>query len=155
MTKKTTGTKAVKATVKKKIETRPAVKAVEKPKLVLKSAFKKKEMEPYRRMLLSLKDSLLKEVLVNDDASKESNEGEVLDLADLASDAYDKDLANSISETERSRLRAVEQALERVSQGTYGVCQTCAKPIPLARLKTLPFARLCVSCQSDEERTTR
>jgi RNA polymerase-binding transcription factor DksA len=49
-------------------------------------------------------------------------------------------------------LVAVEAAIERVKQGTYGMCDTCAKPIPLARLKVLPFAKLCVQCQQDEEK---
>lgn len=124
------------------------------PKKPLKSPLNKKEMEPYRLMLQDLKQKLIKEVLLNQEASNESIEGEVLDLADQASDSYDKDLANSLSETERARLVAVEAAIERVKQGTYGMCDSCGKPIPLARLKVLPFAKLCVQCQQDEEKTT-
>ena len=135
---------------KPKAEAKVSAKAAARP--APKAAFKKKEMEPYRRMLNELKVSLLKEVLLNEDASKESSEGDVLDLADQAADAYDKDIANSLSETERARLRAVEKALERVDKGSYGLCETCSKSIPLQRLKALPFARLCVPCQNDEER---
>jgi DnaK suppressor protein len=101
---------------------------------------------------LDLKHKLVRDVLVNQEASNESNDGDVLDLADQASDSYDKDLANSLSETERARLAAVEKALKRVEEGTYGLCEDCTKPIPLPRLKVLPFAKLCVSCQQSEEK---
>ena len=112
----------------------------------------KKEMVPYKKLLLELKTNLLKEVLVNQAAGMETHQDEVQDLADQASDAYDRELASSLSETERTRLAAVEKALERVEKGSYGVCETCEKVIPLARLKALPFARLCVGCQEVEER---
>ena len=126
----------------------PVVKA--KP---AKNPLNKKEMEPYRRLLLDLKAKLVREVLVNQEASNESTDGDVLDLADQASDSYDKDLANSLSETERARLAAVENALKRVTEGSYGLCDSCGKPIPLGRLKVLPFVKLCVPCQQDEEKS--
>jgi DnaK suppressor protein len=153
-TKKTT-TKTSKPSSKKvAVKVAPA-KAIPVPaKKPLKNPLNKKEMEPYRALLLDLKTKLIKDVLLNQEASNESLEGEVLDSADLASDSYDKDLANSLSETERARLVAVEAALERVKQGTYGLCDSCGKPIPLGRLKVLPFAKLCVQCQQDEEKTS-
>jgi len=125
------------------------------PAKPLKSTLTKKELEPYRHMLLDLKQKLIRDVLLNQEASNESIDGEVLDLADQASDAWDKDLANSLSETERMRLNAVEAALKRVDEGSYGMCQACGKPIPLRRLEALPFAKLCVQCQQEEERTGR
>lgn len=163
-TKKKTGT-TKKATTKKTSAPKPAATpkvspakaaspkvAMAKPGKPAKSPLGKKEMEPYRQLLLELKHKLMKEVLVNQEASNESNDGDVLDLADQASDSYDKDLANSLSETERARLQAVEKALHRVSEGTYGLCEDCGKPIPLPRLKVLPFAKLCVACQQSEEK---
>lgn len=153
-TTKKTGTKK-KATKTRTSAPKPAAKpkvALAKPGKPAKSPLGKKEMEPYRQLLLELKQKLMKEVLVNQEASNESNNGDVLDLADQASDSYDKDLANSLSETERARLQAVEKALHRVSEGTYGLCEDCGKPIPLPRLKVLPFVKLCVACQQSEEK---
>ncbi|MES2201338.1 MAG: TraR/DksA family transcriptional regulator [candidate division FCPU426 bacterium] len=116
---------------------------------------KKKDLGPYRKMLLDLKEGLMREVLINQNAGKETHQDEVLDLADQASDAYDRELASSLSEAERGRLVAVEKALERVEKGSYGVCENCEKTIPLQRLKALPFARLCIDCQELEERAKR
>jgi DnaK suppressor protein len=164
MTTKTKTTKAPSKKLVAKVVAKPVAKkaAMEKPvpvvvvpKKPLKNPLNKKEMEPYRLLLLDLKQKLIKEVMLNQEASNESTDGEVLDTADLASDSYDKDLANSLSETERARLVAVEAALERLKGGTYGMCDGCGKPIPLARLKVLPFAKHCVQCQQDEERTGR
>ncbi|MGH7441138.1 MAG: TraR/DksA family transcriptional regulator [bacterium] len=121
----------------------------------LKSPFNKRETEPYRRMLLELKAKLIRDVRVNQEASNEGVDGDVLDLADQASDSYDRDVANSLSETERGRLSAVEHALQRVDDGNYGLCKSCSKAIPLARLRVLPFAQLCVPCQQGEEGTPR
>jgi len=161
MTKKKTATKTtkIKASAKAPVVAKVAAKKlapakieVELVKKPLKSLLNKKEMEPYRLMLLDLKQKLIKDVLMNQEAGNESLDGEVLDSADLASDSYDKDVANSLSETERARLVAVEAALDRVKHGSYGMCESCGKPIPLARLKVLPFAKLCVQCQQDEEK---
>ena len=116
---------------------------------------KKKEMGPYRKMLLELKTELLKDLQINQEAGKDAHQGEVQDLADQASDSYDRELASTLTEAERSRVEAVDKALERVDKGNYGECESCEKDIPLARLKALPFARLCVDCQSKEERSPR
>jgi len=155
-TTKTSPAKAVatkpKAAPAKAVAAKLVVSAPAKPAKPAKSPLGKKEMEPYRHLLLELKHKLVRDVLVNQEASNESNDGDVLDLADQASDSYDKDLANSLSETERSRLAAVEKALKRVEAGTYGLCEDCTKPIPLPSLKVLPFAKLCVNCQQSEER---
>lgn len=56
-----------------------------------------------------------------------------------------------------SRLSDIDNALNKVSDGSYGICTTCAQPIPPRRLEALPFATYCVSCQSaaDKRSATR
>jgi len=49
-------------------------------------------------------------------------------------------------------VRSIEEALLRIDEGEYGVCEECEEEIPLGRLKVLPFARLCVKCKSDLEK---
>jgi DnaK suppressor protein len=48
-------------------------------------------------------------------------------------------------------VRQIDAAIRRLHAGHYGLCSKCAKPIPLARLRALPFATLCVTCQSERE----
>lgn len=57
---------------------------------------------------------------------------------------YEKEL--SIEQNNLDLLAKVERALERVTAGTYGTCESCGKQIPLARLDILPYANLCVDC---------
>jgi len=52
-------------------------------------------------------------------------------------------------------LRQIDTALARLHAGRYGFCSSCSDPIPLARLRAVPFATLCVPCQERDERTTR
>ena len=113
---------------------------------------KKKETNGYKDRLLEMKKSLTKGVKTNEANGKENAADEVRDLADQASDSYDRELAFGLSEAERSRLREVDEALERIAKGKYGVCDSCGKAISANRLKALPFARLCVDCKSKEER---
>jgi DnaK suppressor protein len=68
------------------------------------------------------------------------------DEAALATDSVTKDMAAATLERERRTLQEIEGALKRIKTGEYGVCASCEQPIPDARLKALPWARVCVSC---------
>ncbi len=74
------------------------------------------------------------------------------DRDDLAQDyiTLEKDVA--IKAIEREQLEQIDKALERIDEGTYGLCQECQEPIPSERLEILPYALLCVHCQSKQER---
>lgn len=74
------------------------------------------------------------------------------DRDDLAQDyiTLEKDVA--IKAIEREQLEQINQALQRIEDGTYGLCNECHEPIPAERLEILPYALLCVRCQSQLER---
>ncbi|MGA7269884.1 MAG: TraR/DksA C4-type zinc finger protein [Acidimicrobiia bacterium] len=59
---------------------------------------------------------------------------------------YEKEL--SMQQNSIDLLRKVEHALGRIEAGTYGLCESCGEPIPVARLDALPYATLCVDCAS-------
>jgi DnaK suppressor protein len=52
-------------------------------------------------------------------------------------------------------LRQIDAALARLNAGGYGACSSCSEPIPLARLRAVPFATQCVPCQEQSERNSR
>ncbi len=52
---------------------------------------------------------------------------------------------------DQDKIRVINQALNMIDQGTYGICQDCNKPIPLARLEVAPFATLCIKCKTKRE----
>ncbi len=68
------------------------------------------------------------------------------DEAALASDSSSKEMAVATLERERRTLTEIETALARIKKGEYGMCASCGEPIPDARLKALPWARVCVKC---------
>ncbi len=77
------------------------------------------------------------------------------DEVDIASDAVDRTLLNSLSTQDSNRLKLIDNALERIRTGKYGICLGCGKQIPEARLEAIPYAFMCVSCASTAERRNR
>src|SRR5262245_34239950 len=69
------------------------------------------------------------------------------DSGDLSQQSHEEWLFLNRNSLEKSLLREVEEALMRVKEGTYGICQECEEPISAKRLQALPWAKFCVSCQ--------
>ena len=118
------------------------------------SGFAKKQ----RQKLLELRDELMdamhgiqSETLANGPEGSEAS-GSGMHQGDAGSDAYDRDFALNLLSKEQDALREIEEALERMSWGTYGICELSGKKIPQARLEAIPFARLTVECQTQWER---
>ena len=120
------------------------------------------EWEPFvqmqRQHLLDLRDRALdnmsgvaRDTLRNHpEGSEASGSGE--HQADAGSDAYDRDFALSLLSKEQDGLYEIEQALARIDNGTYGICEMSYKVIPILRLEAIPFARLTVECQAQWEK---
>jgi RNA polymerase-binding protein DksA len=111
-----------------------------------------------KQKLLDLKDALMdsmtgtaSETLRN---KAEGSEASAFGMhqADAGTDAYDRDFALSLLAQEQDALYEIEEALKRIKDGTYGVCEACNKRIPQARLEALPFARLTIDCQQIYEK---
>jgi RNA polymerase-binding transcription factor DksA len=75
--------------------------------------------------------------------------------ADAGSDAYEKDFALSLLSQEQDALYEIEEALKRIENGSYGVCEMSNKLIPHARLEAIPFARFTVECQQQLEKENK
>ena len=65
-------------------------------------------------------------------------------MADLGTDNYEQEFALGLMDGERKLLREIDDALQRIEQGVYGICEQTGKPIPKARLRAQPWARYCV-----------
>ena len=86
---------------------------------------------------------------------REHTKDDGMDTYDLASDARDREISTILTDRERNKLLAIDEALERLDDGSYGVCEECGADIAEGRLAALPFTRLCVTCQSEAERESR
>lgn len=74
------------------------------------------------------------------------------DYADSGSFTFEREKDLSIANNVQDLLSKVARALEKIEQGTYGICESCGEPIEPARLKALPHVLLCVKCKTAEER---
>ena|SRR5947209_16148025 len=72
--------------------------------------------------------------------------------ADDASELFEREKNLTVRQTLETSLQAVNDALRKFDQGTYGICESCGKPIPEKRLRALPEATHCIECQSRLER---
>ncbi len=73
------------------------------------------------------------------------------DSADAAFEAGSDEMASQLAELDARDLDQIERALARLKQGTYGLCESCAAKIPIARLNALPYTTLCIKCQREME----
>lgn len=106
-------------------------------------------------MLQEMKRGVLREM---QDRVKEETEGvkdEGRDTYDLASDERDREINFILNDREREKLVAIDEALQRIADRTYGICESCEGEIQLGRLKVLPFTRLCVKCQEENEKESK
>jgi DnaK suppressor protein len=114
-----------------------------------------------REKLLALKDTLLDSMNgVAKDSLRSRAEGSEasafgMHQADAGSDAYDRDFALSLLSQEQDSLYEIDEALKRIENATYGICEMSGKTIPHARLEALPFTRYTVECQAELEKRNR
>ena len=120
-----------------------------------KNANRKKFLTKTRERLLEMKNKLLAEFESELRAEREANKDEGMDTYDLASEERDREINFILSDRERVKLKQIDDALERMDEGTYGVCESCGLEIAEERLEAMPFSRLCRDCQQDEEREAK
>ena len=108
-----------------------------------------------REKLLTLRRQVLREM--NDDLKqgREGRKEEGMDAYDLASEERDREINFILTDREREKVQAIQDALERIEDGTYGVCEACEGDIAEGRLSALPFTRMCVACQAEHEKEAR
>jgi RNA polymerase-binding protein DksA len=74
------------------------------------------------------------------------------DLVDVATETFEREKELALESGVQGILQMVEEALRKIQNGTYGVCEGCGKPIDGNRLRAIPYARLCIRCKEREER---
>jgi len=74
------------------------------------------------------------------------------DSADLAFEAGSDEMSSLLAELDNRELSQIDRALAHWNQGTYGICESCQKPISLARLNALPYTPFCINCEREMEK---
>jgi RNA polymerase-binding protein DksA len=141
---------------KKKIT---AKKHIKKHAVAEKSAKAKKmsnkDMQHFKKLLLKTKEDIAEQIKhISENTLKKSQRdaagdisGYTLHMADVATDTYDREFSLDLAANERERLFEIEDALKRIEDKNFGICERCSNPINKSRLKALPYSRLCLNCQ--------
>jgi len=125
------------------------------PKKTAAATNRKKFLAKMREQLGEMKTKLLSELDSELRAEREGNKDEGMDTYDLASEERDREINFILSDRERVKIKQVDDALDRLDDGTYGVCESCGLEIAEERLQALPFTRLCRDCQQDQEKEAK
>jgi len=126
----------------------------------LRKKLSKKELEYFKTLILKIKEKVLAEIEhISEDTLKKSQKdaagdisGYTYHMADVASDTYDREFSLGLVSNEREALYELDDALKRIEEGAFGICEECKSPITKTRLKAVPYARLCLKCQERKEK---
>lgn len=105
-----------------------------------------------KQMLLKLREQILEEIAEKRKMGSNELKNEIGDFYDSADEERDRQLSLLLGERDREKLFEIDEALQRIEEGVYGTCEECGKKITESRLKIMPFARFCVTCQSELEK---
>jgi len=120
---------------------------------------KAEEVAQFKKLLLSLRERLVGKVdFMQGETLKKSRQDASGDLsnvpihmADVGTDNYERDIMIELIQNGEEGVRNIDTALEKIEEGAFGVCELCAKKITKERLKAVPYAKLCIDCQREEE----
>jgi RNA polymerase-binding protein DksA len=109
----------------------------------------KKWLLAKRKILIGDVSQMQDEALMKE--RQEAGSQDISNFADLGSDNFEQEFTVGLIENEEEELREIEQALTRIQENRYGICEHCNKPVQQSRLLALPHARLCIECKRKEE----
>jgi DnaK suppressor protein len=136
------------SSAKRNPSTRPAAKAVTaKPKA--KKSSQGKKYAAIRRDLERQRKVLLEEVV--EGLANPNGQETFPDVSDQASAEAEQNFSMRIREREQRLVKKIDEALERMNQDVYGICERCEEEIPYPRLKARPVTTLCINCKTLEE----
>ena len=119
----------------------------------------KKDLERFKKLLLKKREDIITEMnnITKDTLNKSQREasgdlsGYSFHMADQATDNYDREFSLNLASDSQKLIYAIDEALGRMKEKSYGRCLKCNKEISRKRLRAVPYAVLCIDCQRKEE----
>lgn len=126
----------------------------------MKKKFNKRELVDFKKLILKRKEEILEGIKhISEDTLKKSQKdasgdisGYTYHMADVATDTYDREFSLGLASSERELLYELDDALKKIDEGIFGICEECKSLITKVRLKAVVYARLCVKCQEKKEK---
>ncbi len=109
------------------------------------------EYEQIKKMLQKMRMDIINELTKKKNTLEEEKTVEIEDLDAIAEDR-NREYEYLLTTMDTKKLKQIDEALAKIEHGTYGICEECGEEIPVARLKILPFAKLCIDCASNVEK---
>ena len=110
------------------------------------------EISKFKALLLAKRNEILGNVLSMEDGTLRRQRSDLsnmpIHMADAGSDNYEIEHTLGLMDSERKLIREIDEALDRIENGTYAICQGNGRPIPRARLEAIPWAKYCVEYAS-------
>lgn len=126
-------------------------------------ALKQNDLDHFRKLLEAARKKISGDVqhlekdtlnLSQRDASGDLS-GYSFHMADMATDNFDREFNLDLASNEQELLNRVDDAIRKIDEGKFGICETCDKPIAQKRLIAVPYAKFCIKCQAEEEKKRR
>jgi DnaK suppressor protein len=114
---------------------------------------RKDSLQDLRAILVRRRDALRSALAGDLSLLKELRSESPGDVIDAAYDSTQDEISSQLAEVESRELASIENALERMKEGKYGICEVCSRKISMARLDALPYATMCIECQRELERS--
>jgi DnaK suppressor protein len=111
----------------------------------------KKRLDYYKKKLVTRREELVRAITRTEQEGREADEDTTVDMADKAANSYTKEFLFGQTHNDRSLLALVDQALNRIKDGTYGECNSCHEELQQKRLEAVPWTRYCITCQEKTE----
>ncbi|MDA8745285.1 TraR/DksA family transcriptional regulator [Rubripirellula amarantea] len=115
---------------------------------------RKESIKKLRDQLIRRRDALHRALEGDLSLLRELHQERTGDILDAAADTVQDELNSQLIEAESRELTAINDAIARFDNGCYGNCEGCEKPIPLTRLRAIPYATDCIDCRRKAERMT-
>ena len=122
----------------------------------------KEQLKTFRQLLITEREKFASEIRsIAHDAARSPREASgdlsayTVHMADMAADTYDRELSTNMASAEQEILYQIDDALKRLDEGAFGLCSECQQSITMSRLKAVPYASMCISCQRTKEQKNK
>lgn len=112
----------------------------------------KVKLDKYKKNLLEARIAILKELETEKEYLEYNDQGDMVDIADQM---VSNDILTRLSDMDIEKLKLIDQALEKMEKGSYGICEGTGKKIPETRLNHIPWAQYTIEFASQKERELR
>ena len=115
----------------------------------------KKDVKKFKALLLERREEILKAAMTTKEQGMGFSTDDLPDEVDLASSESDQSLSLRLRDRERVLLKKIDKVIQKIDEGTYGICERCGEEIGIKRLEARPVTDLCIRCKEEQEKLER